>query len=469
MNFEFMKGLGSLDKAFGSCANAEELALSKPDLSMISSRKSAEVLAKFVFLVAHAEEVGLLSFVDVLNDPVVKRYLNSVAVMDAFHFIRKKGNTAVHTLEEESADVALAVLKRLHFVAGEVAKRMGLISCYPEFNIAIIKNEKAQLNDVDVDELTKEMYDDYVLSRNRVERLMGEFNSLCAPFTMLPGRVDLNESIEFKSAPKQQQTITYIQEHFAYIAMQALKARCGMLEESDIVYSGELCIYGKDGYITTDVVEIVRGIMYDLPKADGFKITSIYYGPSVAPWFNDEVREEFRKTVDRMGTNEQFTYNIFEFLYNHGAGGCSKYENGKWINLEKQYTTNIVDQDFGQDWWCWNLDLDVEFDFDKYPEILESLQWTVRKHIPEDQIQYCEYAWADGDVGILISSISWYPRTLRVVQNFLDEINAVLEPIKAECSGFGGECGWYQTKDPYATANWDWVDGEGFVIKGTRL
>ena len=71
MNFEFMKGLGSLDKAFGSCANAEELALSKPDLSMISSRKSAEVLAKFVYLVAHSEEVGLLSFVDVLNDLAV--------------------------------------------------------------------------------------------------------------------------------------------------------------------------------------------------------------------------------------------------------------------------------------------------------------------------------------------------------------------------------------------------------------
>ena len=113
------------------------------------------------------------------------------------------------------AVVAGDVLKRLHFVAGEVAKRMGLISCYPEFNIAIIKNEKAQLNDVDVDELTKEMYDDYVLSRNRVEKLMDEFKSLCAPFTMIPGRVDLNESIEFKSAPKQQQTITYIQEHFA--------------------------------------------------------------------------------------------------------------------------------------------------------------------------------------------------------------------------------------------------------------
>ena len=178
MNFEFMKGLGSLDKAFGSCANAEELALSKPDLSMISSRKSAEVLAKFVFLVAHSEEVGFLSFADVLSDPVVKRYLNSTAVIDAFHFIRKKGNAAVHTLEMESADSAMAVLQRLHFVAGEVAKRMGLISSYPKFNAAVVRNDNAQLDDVNVDALTQEMYDDYVLSKNRVERLMSEFSGL---------------------------------------------------------------------------------------------------------------------------------------------------------------------------------------------------------------------------------------------------------------------------------------------------
>ena len=469
MNFEFMKGLGSLDKAFGSCENAEELALSKPDLSMISSRKSAEVLAKFVYLVAHSEEVGLLSFVDVLNDLAVKRYLDNAAVMDAFHFIRKKGNTAVHTLEEESADMALAVLKRLHFVAGEVAKRMGLISCYPEFNVAVVKNEKAQLNDMDVDALTREMYDDYVLSKNRVENLMSEFTSLCAPYTIIPGRVDLNESIEFKNAPKQQQTITYIQEHFAFIAMQALKAQCSMSEENDIVYSGELSIYGKDGYTTNDVFAIVNGIMRDLPKAEGFKIVSNYYGPSLAPWFNDEIREEFRNTVARIGGCEKFTYKIFEFLYNHGAGGCAKYENGKWINLEEHFTEDVLDRNFDNNWWCWNLDLDVEFDYDKHPEILDLLQQTVRKHIPEDQIEYCESAWEDGDVGILVNSITWNPKALRVVQDFLDEINTVLQPIKAECSGFGGDCGWFQTNAPFAAANWDWIDGEGFMVRGTCL
>lgn len=469
MNFEFMKGLSRLEKAYVPCANAEELALSKPDLSMVSSRKSAEVLAKFVFLVAHSEDVGSLSFADVLCDPVVKRYLNSVAVLDAFHFIRKKGNAAVHTLEAESTDTAIAVLQRLHFVAGEVAKRMGLISSYPKFNAAVVRNDTAQLDDVNVDALIQEMYDDYVLSKNRVERLMVEFSALCSSFHLIPGDIDLNECIEFTSKPKQQSTITNIQEHFAFMAIQAIKAQNGMLEDNDIAYSAELTIYGQDGYTTTDLFAFINGIMHDLPKADGFKITSIYYGPSIAPWFNDEVREEFWQTVKRMGEYEKFTYKNFNFLYNHGAGGCAKYENGKWIDLKSQYTPNIIDLNLGCDWWCWNLDLYVDFDYEKYPEILAALQQAVRKHIPEDQVQYCENAWEDGDVGILINSITWCPRTLRVVKDFLDEVNKILKPIQSECGGSSGDCGWYQRQVPFAEANWDWSAEKGFTIGGILL
>ena len=137
--------------------------------------------------------------------------------------------------------------------------------------------------------------------------------------------------------------------------------------------------------------------------------------------------------------------------------------------MKNQYTPDIIDRDFGNDWWCWNLDLDIDFDYEEHPEILTALQQTVRKHIPADQVKYCESAWEDGDVGILINSITWCPRTLRVVQDFLDEVNKILGPIKAECSGFGGECGWYQPQVPFAEANWDWDDEKGFVIGGTCL
>ncbi len=467
MNFEFMKGLGSLDKVSDSCMNAEELAISKPDLSIISSRKSAEVIAKFVLFMAHSEECESLTFADILADSVVKKYLNSVAVLDAFHFIRKNGNIAVHTLKPVSPNTSIAVLQRLHFIVGEVAKRMGLLSCYPQFNAEVVRNDSAQFNDMNVEVLAQEMYDDFVLSKNRVKRLINEFSDLCSSVHLVSGNIDMNECIEFKSKPTQESTITYVQEHFVFMAVQGLKARNGLLEDEDITYSAELTICGKDGYTTTDLFSVVEGIMHDLPKADGFKITSNYYGPSVAPWFNDAVREEFWQTINRIGKYEQVTYTIFEFNYNHGAGGCSKYENGTWTAPQLQRTPKIIDCNFGNDWWCWNLDLYVDLDYETHPEILTALRQTVRKHIPTDQIQYCESAWADGDVNILVNSITWCPRTLRVVQDFLDEINKILEPVKAECIGSSGDCGWFQTRFPFAEANWDWFD-DGFKIVGLQ-
>lgn len=468
MNFEFVKELSGLNKVFKSCANAEELALSKPDLSMIASRKSAEVLAKFVFITAHAENIEDLTFADVLVDPVVKRYINSTPVLDAFHYIRKKGNAAVHTLEDASVKTAVEVLKQLHYVTGEIAKRMKLITKYPTFDVPVVKNESAQPCHVNVDDLAQEMYDDYVVSRNHVKHLLEEFSYICGRFRLIPGDVDLNECIEFKNSPKEERTISYIQEYFAFLAIQAIKAQCGQLEDSDIEYSAELVLYGENGYTTTDLCSFVNGIMYDLPKAKGFKITSIYHGPSVAPWFDGGVREEFCCVVTRLGKNEEFTYTKFEFLYNHGMGGCSKYENGTWIDLELLNDPGIVDHDFGEDWFCWNLDLGVKFDFEKYPEIVVALQDTVRKHIPADQLGYCEDSWESGDLGILVSSIAWSPRTLRVVQDFLDEVNAILEPIKSECDCWAGDGVWNQVKAPFAVAKWVWTE-EGFVIHGTVL
>ena len=112
-----------------------------------------------------------------------------------------------------------------------------------------------------------------------------------------------------------------------------------------------------------------------------------------------ERNEEFTTELEEIGKTEKFTYMQHEFLYNHGEGRIRKFENGEWIDLENQFTTDIVDVNFGIDWWCWNLDLCVEFDFDKYPDIVNSLRKCVRNSIPKDQVKYCEDTWEEGDVG----------------------------------------------------------------------
>ena len=213
--------------------------------------------------------------------------------------------------------------------------------------------------------------------------------------------------------------------------------------------------------------EFVYGVLKDLPSADGFKIVSEYSGPSVDHWFeaNEKERnEEFITELEEIGKTEKFTYMLYEFLYNHGEGQIRRFENGEWIDLENQFTTDIVDVNFGIDWWCWNLDLCVEFDFDKHPDIINSLHKCVRNSIPKDQVKYCEDTWEKGEVGI----ISWYPRKLRVVQDFLDSINEILKPIMNECDGGGSYGKWYIKEAPFAIATWVWTNN-GFIIIGTRI
>ena len=64
MNFEFLKGLTGLGYVYENCSNAEKLAVNMPVQSVFTSRKSAELLAKFIYLAAHNQEVEMLTFAD---------------------------------------------------------------------------------------------------------------------------------------------------------------------------------------------------------------------------------------------------------------------------------------------------------------------------------------------------------------------------------------------------------------------
>lgn len=468
MNFEFMQNLQGINKAFLPCKNAEDLARSMPDLSMVASRKSAEAIANYVYLMAHTEELERLSFADILSDYTVKRYLGNTMVLDAFHFVRKSGNAAVHTLSEESPQRAIAVLEKLHFIVGEVSKRMRLIKSYPKFNPNIaVHPDTSLIEGQDAEQLAQEMYNDYVLSRSRASQFLNEFRDLASTINFVPGNVDLNEMVSFDHKPVLDSTVSMIQEHFGFLALQAMRHLREEAPERELFFKAEITILGENGYTASDLIGFMNGLMYDLPNADGFIITTAYYGPSVAPWFNAEVREEFPDVINKIGNQEKFTYSAFEFLYNHGESYCYRFENGEWIDLKERYTTSVVDKDFVRAWWCWNLDLAVEFDFEKHADILEALHNAVREYIPVDQLGYCEDTWNDGDVGILCNSIALYPGKLRDVQSFLDVINRIMEPIKSECSGYGlGE--WYQPEAPFAVAIWDWFD-DGFRIVGTEF
>lgn len=480
MNFDYLKNIKGLDRYYYCCNNAEELAITKPDLSMVSARKSAEAVAKFVYLVAYSEEADYMQFTDILKDPVVKDYIKSKSVLDAFHYIRKTGNVAVHTLEEESPEEAVRVLKKLHYAVGEVAKRMRLVDHYPPFNENIEKHPDAELLDDEFyGNVAKDMYDEYMIYQYKIDVLKARYSELSAQYRFTHGHVDVNEVVEFKKRLKSYATIYGVQEYFGILGNQGLE---NIFKEQEKPYQLALSIYGEDGYTTNNLVDAVRGVLYDLPQAEGFRIASYYSGPAIVSLFEDHhinyqeddsneiiKKAGFYNLADSIDMDDVSCYKKFEFLYNHGSGGCMKYENGDWVDLRKNYSVDIVDRDFGQDWWCWSVDLVVDCDYKKHPEALQLLHDAVQNHVPEDQLEYCERNWIgdDSEPEILLDSIQWCPRTLREVQSFLDEINEIILPIKQECKcKFDGK--WFITKDPMAEATCEWTN-EGFKVIGTEL
>ena len=142
MNFEFIKDVDTLGRVYSTCKRAEELAILYPNESLNASRNSGEMLAGLCYVIAHSEEAMNLSFYNMLKDPAVERYLRNPQLISAFHKVRTGGNSGSHIIEkEQSSKEAINVLENLHYVVGEVAKRLGAISRYPSFN----KNIPSQL------------------------------------------------------------------------------------------------------------------------------------------------------------------------------------------------------------------------------------------------------------------------------------------------------------------------------------
>ena len=478
MNFEFLKGLTGLGYVYENCSNAEKLAMNMPVQSVFTSRKSAELLAKFIYLAAHNQEVEMLTFADILADFTVQRFINSRPVMNAFHHIRKSGNRAVHGDDQESPEEAISILHDLHFVAGETACMLGLINRYPEFNKKINAYSDAKfVDEQDIEVKVREMFLQYVEKydaqkerdnyyNQRVDRLLDDFDEYTSRIVFVPSIQDLYETIEFDCKPVFESTLKQIQEHFIFLGVQYIKYQRGEIKEDRVFqYSCKLTVRGENGYSTTDLFEFIQGIRHDLSESDGFIIESHYIGPAL--WMNKDVREEFSVVVPKLDKRERFTYRDFEYLHISGEVICEKYENGKWIDLKSLYSPGITDKDFGHIWFSNQLVLNVDFDFDRHPDILEALHDVARKYLSSEDLPYSEECWEDEDYNVLISGPNWDPRKLREIQNFLDEVNEILNPILPECSG-SGEGEWYIPEPPFAYATWEWTD-KGFRIIGTEL
>lgn len=95
-NFDFLEKIPELASFYHYCHEAEIFALSYPDLSVTSSRKAMEYMVKLLYGSAINENLKEMTVFDMLADPDFVIYMDDRALLGAFHFIRKKGNMAVH-------------------------------------------------------------------------------------------------------------------------------------------------------------------------------------------------------------------------------------------------------------------------------------------------------------------------------------------------------------------------------------
>lgn len=467
MNFEFLKGLRGLSKMYTSCKDAEDLALSKPYLSMAASRKSAEALTKFVYINAYKDRAENLTFAEMLSDYQVKRYINSRYVLDAFHNIRKTGNSAVHGDEELTATQSIELLEDLHFIMGEVAKRAKLLSTYPEFNRSIEEIPDAEPHEIDINELVNAALEEY-LAAEKIKEIEADFSMLLQPFYFLPWTIRLHENIEFRAKPRDAHIISHLQEYFGSIIVDVLKKQ-RFENDTGSRIDIKITTTGEDSISTSDIFECMDVLLHKLPTAEKFTVDFCYYGRE----FRRDKQEDWT-LIGNLATyfsegkkEERFCYKQFCYMLNYGEMCTAKVVDGETVNVQNFESNGIIHKSYSHRWDCTNLDLYVDFEFEKHPRIVNELRNAVKKHIPTEEYQYCHDFWEKGYAYVLVNSISWQPKSLKDVQTFLNEVNSIIAPIKDQCD-CSAQGTWYFERDAFAVARWDWTE-KGFMVIGSEF
>lgn len=298
------------------------------------------------------------------------------------------------------------------------------------------------------------------------EKIKNEGNSqvyIASPLVFDSGNVSLHEVLEFKEKPLNVKDLQPVLDYYIFFAHNALKKAKEYVYE----YSAELTVYGQKGYTTSDLNEIIKGIKNDISTSDGFKIVSNYDGAHVIPFFEElslNAKKDFHKKLEKIGETERFTYRYFEFSYKHGLGYVGKFKNGEWISVEEMPITDSLDKDLT--WYNWNIEIDIVFDFDTYFDIVDELHDAVRKKLPDEVVESCMDVWNDGEPGRVCSG-EWNVLKLSEVQDYLDEINSILESIR-DCCAVSIDGKWFCMDYPFGVASVIWTD-DGFKIVGAFM
>ena len=490
MNFEFLKNLRGLGDLYDNCNNAEKLARTMPAQSIFTSRNCAELLAKFIYMAACNRQMEQMTFSDILSDWTFKNFIGSRDVMEAFHFIRKQGNQAVHEeSQNETVQNAIDVLQDLHYVTGESARMLGLVKKYPPFEKNIKKYPNAiYKNDDEINQEAVSMFLSYVEAfdaaqeREKYEKL--------ADYDLfdysLHGNADFHEYLECMS-PLRSCYVEEIQEYLLGLLSLVNDSCSEEPNQRSTQVVIELLVEGTEIFSTADTEQLIQAIEHKLPTAQSF-IFDIYGSGKMRRFYSFEEEEDsslkdpitsynlVRKDrvwdgaglLDKMESIKRrsaFVYKFFAYYPDCDEMIFNKIDNGKDIDIWQDATNAVVRKTFSSSLWGHNLDLWVYLDTDQHPDLLEQLHGIVREHIKKDELELCEDVWEEGEPECLCRNIEWDVCCLNDVQRFLNEISQVILPIKEEIETYTG--GYFVSSKEFFAAKWVWTE-KGFQIVGAE-
>lgn len=166
-NFSFLENLKEFEQLKQYCDDAELFAVSRPDISAISSRKALEFLVKTVYTSKGAEIPETATLFELVENFVFSGFVNDEKILASLHYIRKVGNKAAHGEEVKKKEARLC-LENLHFFVGEILVKLEVIKKYAAFDESLLEKTNVVPSKQTEEVVLSEEYQQFV--GNKIQR-----------------------------------------------------------------------------------------------------------------------------------------------------------------------------------------------------------------------------------------------------------------------------------------------------------
>lgn len=148
MNFEFVAPFPQFQQLYRHCRDAEDLALSRPGLSVSSSRQALEFVVATIYR-SITNEAPSGSLFDMMNDWRFVDAVGDETLLTSLHTVRKIGNRGAHG-QAITAKEACNTLEQLQFVIGEFLLGLQVVDDYPPFESPLSKTSEKPITSASV-------------------------------------------------------------------------------------------------------------------------------------------------------------------------------------------------------------------------------------------------------------------------------------------------------------------------------